>query len=164
MFRPRASITYSRATSAMRTQAFPKSCRISGSTRSARPINRYWENLFCFMLSPSGTVGHTLAHEPGRPQREHDDEHDESKDVGVVAHQQATGEVTDVARADRLDQAQQNTANHRPRKIADAAKHGSGESLQTGDETPRMLGGADVGCVHHDGKRRKNRTDEKGGR
>src|SRR5574344_2156113 len=107
MFSPSASITYSSARSAMRTQALPKYCSTSGSTSSATAPRIHWILLFFMVVGSSGAVGHALAQQARGTQREDDDEHDESEDVGVVAAQHAPREVTDVARADGLDQPQQ---------------------------------------------------------
>ena len=40
------------------------------------------------------------------------------------------GEVADVARAERLDEAEQHAAEHRAGDVADAAEHRRGERLQ----------------------------------
>src|SRR3954454_990850 len=107
MFRPRASITYNSAASAMRTQALPCVCSTSGNTSSATAATANTAYLFCrsmkcIMLPASCAVRHTLAQQSGRPQGEHRNQHDEGEDVRVVAAQHAAGERADVARPDRL--------------------------------------------------------------
>ena len=102
--------------SAMRTQALPCDCSSSGSTSSAtRPHGHH--HVFVLPVdevhhvrSPSGPVRHALAQQARGTQGQHDDQHDESEDVGVLAAQHAAGRRADVARADRLDQPQQDAA------------------------------------------------------
>ena len=74
-------------------------------------------------------VGHALAQQARGPEGQHEDERDEGEDVGVVAAQHAAGEITQVARADGLDQAQQDGAHHRAGKVADAAQHSGREQI-----------------------------------
>src|SRR5574343_1149925 len=130
MFRPRASSTYSRAMSAMRTQALPKDCRRSGSTSSAMPPRIQLTLVFFMVWCSSGAIGHTLTQQARGTQRQDDDEHDERKDVGVVAAQQTARERADVTRADGFDEAQQNAAHHRAGQVANAAKHRRREGLE----------------------------------
>src|SRR5574340_1016184 len=110
MFRPSASITYSSAVSAMRTQALPPACSTSGRTSSTTVPTAMTTYLFCLLMKfiilrcLSGPVRHALAQQARWPQRQHDDQHDEGEDVGVLAAQDASGHHADVARADRLDQ------------------------------------------------------------
>src|SRR3990167_9463347 len=132
MFRPRASSTYSRARSAMRTQALPKYCRIRGRTSRAMAPRIQLTLVFFMVCSSSGAIRHTLTQQARGAQRQDDDEHDEREDVGVVAAEQAARERADVARADGFDEAQQNAAHHRAGQVADAAEHGRREGLETG--------------------------------
>ena len=88
---------------------------------------------------PSGAVGHAFAQQARRPQRQHEDQHDEGEDVLVVAAQHAAGEVADVAGAELFDQAEQDAADHRAAEIADAAEHRRREGLQAGQEAHRVL-------------------------
>src|SRR5512135_1111163 len=106
MFSPSASSTYSRAMSAMRTQKLPASWNRIGSTSSATAASRKITSLFFMVVSPlsSGAVGHALAKQTLRTQRQHQDQHDEGEDVLVVRAEHAAGEVADVAGAQRLDQ------------------------------------------------------------
>src|SRR6185369_9313260 len=137
MFRPSASSTYSSAESRMRTQALPPCCRMSGRISNISAPTAMTTYLFCrlmksIMIISSGPVRHALAQQPRGPQRQHEDQHDESEDVGVVAAQDATGHHSDVAGADRFDQSKQDAAHHRAGQVADAAEHGRGERLQAG--------------------------------
>ena len=88
-----------------------------------------------FMLYPR-----LFAKQPRRPEHQHDDQHDEGEDVLVVAAEEAAGQVADVARPQRLDQAEQHAAEHRPGQVADAAEHGGGEGLEAEHETHLVVG------------------------
>src|SRR4029077_5412239 len=99
----------------MRTQKFPAYCASAGSTSSNRAVNRKTPSLF-FMVSRS--IGHALAEQALRSHREHEDQHDEGKDVLVVAAEHAAGQLADVAGAERLDQAEQHAAHHRAGEVA----------------------------------------------
>src|SRR6201996_2646596 len=107
MFRPSASIMYSSATSRMRTQPLPKCCANNGRISSAIAPATKRANLFFIMwvLRGSGAVGHAFAEQDRQAQREHEEQHVEGEDVLVVGAQHATGDVADVARAERLDDA-----------------------------------------------------------
>src|SRR3954463_4753965 len=102
----------------MRTQALPKVCRPSGSASSSKAATSmatsfwFWFRFKVFIVMPyrSCPVRHPLAQQARGPQCQHDDEHDEGKNVGVVAAQHTAGQLADVAGADRLDQPQQNGA------------------------------------------------------
>src|SRR5438034_373505 len=79
-----------------------------------------------FMRGPralSCAVPHPLAQQARRPEHQHRDQHQEREHVLVVAAEDAAGEVADVARAERLDQAEQHAAEHRAAEVADAAQH-----------------------------------------
>src|SRR5438874_6720380 len=97
MFRPSASSTYSSAVSAMRTQKLPKYCSTSGSATSSSAPTIHTTILFCRLMksimirSPSGAVGDAFAEQARGPERQHDDQHDEREDVGVLAAQHDTG-------------------------------------------------------------------------
>src|SRR3954447_5647508 len=152
MFSPRASSTYSSAKSAMRTQKLPADCRMKGRISSPMALNTTMRmrsrRSFGFMLAlirfSSGAVRHPLAEQPRGPQREHDDQHDEGEDVAVLAAQHAAGDDADVARADGLDQSEQDAADHRARQVADAAEHRRGEGLQSRQEAHGVLHAAVV--------------------
>src|ERR1700710_1147471 len=95
--------------SMMRTQALPKYCAISGSTIRPMPAATKTASLLAlvFMRGSSSPVSHALAEQSLRPQRQHQDQHDEGEDVLVVAAEHAAGDVADVAGTERFDQAQQ---------------------------------------------------------
>src|SRR3990167_703645 len=131
MFRPRASSTYSSARSAIRTQALPKYCRTRGRISRARPPRIQLILVFFMVCCSSGAIRHTLTQQARGAQREDDDEHDERKDIGVMAAQQTARERADIPRADGFDEAQQNATDHRTRQVADAAEHGRRESLRS---------------------------------
>ena len=81
--------------STMRTQALPSCCSSSGSAISAdaqRSGRRRMFLLCSSWLGSSGAVRHAFAQQARGPQREHDDQHDEGEDVGVVAAQHAAGQ------------------------------------------------------------------------
>src|SRR5215207_4930431 len=96
MFRPSASSTYSSALSAMRTQKLPAACSSSGRMARASAPSTQTTVLFCLLIimacSPSGAIGDPFAQQARRAQREHHDQHDEGKDVRVVAAQHTPGE------------------------------------------------------------------------
>src|SRR5215208_1082403 len=134
MFSPSASSTYSSSESTMRTQALPPCCRTRGRISSSTAPTTMTTYLFCLlmksiMIFSSGPVRHAFAQQSRGSQRQHDDQHDEGEDVGVVAAQDATGGHSDVARTDRLDQPQQHAADHRAGQVADAAEHRRRECL-----------------------------------
>src|SRR3954470_23829135 len=101
MFRPSASNTYNSAVSAMRTQKLPAACSISGRIASARAPSTHSTVLFGLLIImaslPSGAVRNAFAQQPGRPQRQHHDQDDESEDVRVIASQHAPGQGAEVA-------------------------------------------------------------------
>src|SRR3954470_11929212 len=131
--------------SMMRTHALPAIWTTNGSTQRAMPAIRKAIS-FCWrgasanrvMAWRSGAIGDALAEQALRAQREHQDEHDEGEDVLVVAAENAAGEVADVAGTERLDQAEQDAADHRTGEVADAAEDGSGERLQPRQEAHRV--------------------------
>ena len=83
------------------------------------------------------------AHPAGpRAQREDDDEHNESKDIGVLTAQHPARQIADIARADGLDQPQQQAADHRPGQIADTTEHGRREGLETRQKAHGVMGRA----------------------
>src|ERR1700712_4153964 len=110
MFRPSASIMYSRAASTMRTQPLPKYCAKKGRISSSKAPTAKRTNLFfmgiLLVVFGSGAIGDTFAPQALRAQREHEDQDDEGEDVLVVRTQDAAGDVADVARSEGLDQAQ----------------------------------------------------------
>src|SRR6478735_9877904 len=132
--------------SAIRTQALPWLCSSSGRTSRPTAASRKTTMfLLFFMVRSSSPVRHTLAEQPRGPQRQHDDQNDERKDVAVVAAQYIARERADVARADGFDQPQQDAANHRAGEVADAAEHSRSEGLEARDEAHRVLCDAVVG-------------------
>src|SRR5450755_1258086 len=108
--------------SMMRTQALPNGCTATGSTSStiaAIAKTTTLLSLVMFMRCSSGAVGHAFAEQPLGSQCQHQDQHDERKDVLVVAAENAAGQRADVARAQRFDQAEQHAAEHRASEVAD---------------------------------------------
>src|SRR5689334_7681914 len=106
--------------SRMRTQALPKYCAMKGSTTSPMPSRMKFRRCrrrrasssaavggaavaVVMAMAVSGAVRDALAEQALRPQREHEDEHDEREDVLVVAAEDAARERTDVAGSERLD-------------------------------------------------------------
>ena len=73
------------------------------------------------------------------------------------------GEFADIAGAERLDQPQQNTAQHGAGEIADAAQHGGGKRLQAEHEAHRVVGDAVIGAIHHAGHGSQARANDEGG-
>src|SRR5437763_3279746 len=123
--------------SMIRTHALPAIWTRNGSTNSAAAASRNTTS-FCWRLAslkrviaiPSGAVGDTLAEQPLRPEREDEDEDHEGEDVLVVAAQDAAGQRADVAGAERFNQPEQDTTDHRPGQVADAAEDRCRERLQ----------------------------------
>src|SRR6266571_6643069 len=111
--------------SMMRTQELPNWAATNG--KISRPISSTailvyaWRGLFWTsklrsairFLCVSGAVGHTFAHDAGRPDREHDNQDHEGEDVLVVAAEEAAGQVADIAGAQAVDDAEQDAADHR---------------------------------------------------
>ncbi|MPM22573.1 hypothetical protein SDC9_69030 [bioreactor metagenome] len=81
-----------------------------------------------------------------------------------MAAQQPSGQLADVARANGLDQPQQNAADHCAAQVADAAEHGCGEGLEPRQKAHGVLRRAVVGGVHDAGNGRQDRADDEGGR
>src|SRR3982750_4450955 len=119
-----------------------------------------------------GAVAHALAEQTGRPEYQHRDQHEEREHVLVIAAEQgevrvalaALGdrdrnagelaqvrEVADVARAERLDHAEQQAAEHGAAQVADSAEHGGREGLQPEQESHLVLRDAVIGADHHAG-------------
>ena len=88
---------------------------------------------------------------------------DEGEDVLVVAAEDAAGEGADVTGTERLDQAEQDAAHHRPGEVADAAEHGRRERLQARQEAHRVLHRSVIRGVHDAGQRRQGGADDESG-
>src|SRR5574343_671314 len=101
----------------MRTQAWPTPCSHSGNTARATALTMNPIS-FLFMWPPSSAIGHAFTQQALRAQREDEDEHSKSKDVLVVATQDAAGQNANVASPQGLDQAQQQAAHHGPAQVA----------------------------------------------
>ena len=67
------------------------------------------------------------------------------------------GEVADVAGAERLDDAEQQAAQHRAREVADAAQHRRRKRLEAEDEAHLVVRDAVVAADHHAGHRAQAR-------
>src|SRR6218665_934578 len=162
MFRPRASSTKSRAMSRMRTQALPKPCRMRGST--SRPMAastmamRRWREFIC-MCTTSSPVRHAFTQQARWPQCENRDQHDEGKDVGVVATQHTPRKVADITGADGFDEPEQDTSHYGTGQVADAAKDRGREGLEPGQETHAVLHRAVVAGPHDTGNRGQHGAD-----
>ena len=81
-----------------------------------------------------------------------------------MAAQHTAREVTDIARGNRLNQAQQDAAHHRTGQITDAAKHRSGEGLQARQKAHGVLHRAVVGGPHYTGQSGQHRANDESGR
>ncbi len=112
----------------------------------------------------SGAVGHAFAEQARRPQGQDDDQHDEGEDVGVVAAEHAARQRADVARADGLDQAEQDAADHGAGQVPDAAEHRRREGLEARQEAHGVLRRAVVRRIHDAGDGRQDGADDEGGR
>src|ERR1700741_5344566 len=114
MFSPSASSTYSSASAMMRTQPWPNCAAMSGSAISASAATMNTISLVCLficcMACSSSPIRDALAHQAGRPQGEHQEQHQKGEDLDVLAAEHAAGELAEVARADRLDEAQQDAS------------------------------------------------------
>src|SRR6185436_2245962 len=100
------------------------------------------------------TLRYTLAENTGRPQCEEKDQHCEGEDVTPLA--------TEPFRAERLDEPQYEATQHRAFDVADTTDDGSGEGLQTDDETHQEVDLAVVGARHHAGGASQSGADEEG--
>jgi hypothetical protein len=112
--------------------------------------------------APPGSVGDAFAQRARRWKRQLEDPHDERDDGLVVAAENTAGQHADVAGPERLDQAEQDAADHRAGEVADAAEDRGGERLQAGQEAHRVLDRAVVGGVHHPGQRGERGADHEG--
>ena len=80
---------------------------------------------------------------PGGQEDQHDGQDREGGDILVVDRE--------IGRPQRLDQADQQAAEHRARQRADAAEHGRGEGLDAGHEAVGEVTDAVVDQEHHAG-------------
>src|SRR3990167_7696429 len=96
--------------SRIRTQELlPVDCNRTGRSSRAAPASRKTISLpdlvFIMMVSSSGTVRHAFAQQARGAQRQHDGQHDEGKDVGVLAAQYSPRELAEITGAQRFDPA-----------------------------------------------------------
>ena len=96
-----------------------------------------------------------FAEEPGRTEHQNTDQHHESKHVLVIAAENIIGLPSSA-----LDDAEQNTAQHRPGKVADAAEHGRRECFHAQKRTHGVVRNAVIGSDHHAGDRCQGRADD----
>src|SRR5215470_14191706 len=100
----------------------------------------------------SRALAHTLAQKARRPEDQHEDQHEEGEHVLIVTAEEAhlaiarsalllqrvgqkreaadVRDIADVPGAEGLDDAEQDPAEHRPREVAESAKHRGGECLE----------------------------------
>src|SRR5688572_33408186 len=76
-----------------------------------------------------------LAEETSGPEDQEEDQHREREDVLVLRAERAAGEQRQVGRGERLEQAEDEPADHRAGNVSDAAEHGGGEGLQSRNES-----------------------------
>src|SRR5487761_1986263 len=151
MFRPSARNVYRMAKLAMRTHAVPTEASANGNAISAIAIratpthfDRALANVVtaptargvrCVASWRSSPVPDAFAEEPGRTQHENADQHQESKHVLVIAAENIIGQAADIACTQCFDYAEQNAAQHRAGKVADAAEHGRRECFHAQKRT-----------------------------
>ena len=70
----------------------------------------------------------------------------------------------DIARRERLGEADEQAAEHRAGNAADPADDGGGEPLQAGEEAHEVEDLAEDEAEHHAGRARERRADEEGRR
>ena len=105
----------------MRTQALPEGCRNERQHQQRRHAAQegrfgFWFFMCVVLLVQARSATRSPSRPEGRSVRM--DQHDEGKDVRVVAAQHAAGQGADVARpADGLDQPQQHAADHAPARL-----------------------------------------------
>src|SRR5438552_14815781 len=109
-------------------------------------------------LARSCTLADPLAEQARRPENEHQDQHEEGENVLVVAAEHAhlalaggalllqrvgekresadIGYIADISCAKRLDDAEQDSAQHRAGEIANTAQDCRGKRLQAQQEAP----------------------------
>src|SRR5438034_10232220 len=107
-------------------------------------------------LRRSCALAHTLAEQTRRSENEHQDQHEEGENVLVVAAEHAhltlagrtlllqrigkkresadIGYIADIACAERLDDAEQDSTQHRAGEVADTAQDRRGKRLQAQQE------------------------------
>src|SRR6478735_5788047 len=170
---------------AMRTHAVPAYASANGSASSATPTSAMPSQTRAGVLTmASCAVSHPLAKQALRAEHEHQDQHDESEHILVVGPEQdemaavgaalaeqigqpavaaKVGEVADVAGAQRLDQSEQQSAEHGARNIPDAAEHGGGKCLQAEDRSHGVLRDPVIGAEEHAGDGAERGADDEGG-
>lgn len=94
-----------------------------------------------------------FAEQAGGLEHQHDDQHDEGEDVLVMAAEEAAAQVADIARPQRLDDAEQDAAGHRAGEVADTAEHGGGKRLEAEHEAHLVMRDLIVGADHDAGQR-----------
>src|SRR3990172_1001188 len=176
MFKPSDRNTNKMARLAMRTHAVPAAASANGSAISAIAISATPTHFACGLaniftpripsrvsyLAPcaSSAVSYPLPEQSGGPEHQHRDQHQESEHVLVIAAENIIGQVADIACAQGLDDAEQNAAQHRARKIADAAQHRGRERFHPQKRTHAVVGNAVIGADHHAGDRRQGGADD----
>src|SRR5512143_1229673 len=154
MFRPSARTTYSSARSSSRTHERPS----PASTRNGSSASPSASNPKLNQRDLS-TLDNARSQQARRAEYQHRDQHEEREHVLVVAAEEAAGQVADVARAERLDQSQQEPPQHRAAEIADSAQHRSREGLETEQEAHVIVRQTIVSANHHAGDRSQRGAD-----
>src|SRR5450759_2876629 len=149
MFRPSDRNANRMARLVMRTHAVPAAASANGRPMSAMATSATpshfacgFEKIFIQRLAscPSSPVPNALAEESGRTQYEYGDQHQEGKHVLVIATENVVGQITDIACGEGFDDAEEDAAQHRSRKVADTAQHGGRDRFQAGRRTHGEVG------------------------
>src|SRR3569623_2046614 len=129
MFSPNARMTYSSARSSSRTHERPSPASTRNGSSASPSASR--EKASQRDLS---TLDNARSQQARGAEHQHRDQHEECEHVLVIAAEEAAGQVADVARAEGLDQPQQQAAEHRAAQIAAAPQHRRRDGLAAEQE------------------------------
>src|SRR5476649_195047 len=153
MFRPSDRNTNRMARLVMRTHAVPAAASANGrpmsaAAKSATPSHFACdlENILrqrlrtrdsclvtrisCVAPVASSPVSHALAQQSRGAEHQNRNQHQEGEHVLVIAAENIVGQITDIACGEGFDDAEEDAAQHRARKVADTAQHGGRERFQ----------------------------------
>ena len=75
-------------------------------------VLRFFELFIVVLPFLSRAIGYTFTHQARGPQCEHDDEHDEGENIGVMTTQNSPRENADIARTNGFNEASQNAPHN----------------------------------------------------
>src|SRR5277367_291587 len=176
MLRPSARMIYSNTDARMRTHALPATAlTANGNTVSSNASVAYTIHTtrglrFRFCQRPMrsdmtlSSICDAFAEQARRPEKQHQNQHDEREYVLVVAAETAAGQVTDVTSAEAFDHAKQHAAEHGAAQIADATEHCRGEGLEPEYKSHVVMRNAVIRADHHARDRSERGANNEGDR